>query len=570
MSVRRIKAGTTDVSVIIRIVDSSDGTPETGVVYNTSGIDLWYRREGAASVDITEATLAALTTAHTDGGFLHINDGWYRLDLPDAACASGVTGVQIGGTVTGMVVLAPYIELVAYDPYDTVRLGLTALPNAAADAAGGLVVSDAGGLDIDALNTNVSAILTDTAEIGAAGAGLTAIPWNPSWDAEVQSEVADGLTAYNAVATTDLPTNFGDLAITATTGRVDVASIEGSDATDQINAACDTALSDYDAPTKAELDSGLAGLNDPTAAAIADAVLDEALSGHVTAGTLGKAVADIEADTNELQSDDTPSALSTIEGKIDTIDGIVDAILIDTAEIGAAGAGLTEAGGTGDHLTAVPYNSAWDAEIQSECNDALVALHLDHLLAVDYDPASKPGTATALLNELVESDSGVSRFTANALEQAPSGSGSTPAQFWDYATSNATVSGSMGELLTDNVDAPISTVDTVVDGIKVVTDNLPDSGALTSIAQESTLGTPADTDIATDIANLLTGNLTEAYPSAAGALTLTTALYSMHQFLTEFAISGTTYTVKKRDGSTTAKTFTLDDATTPTSISETT
>lgn len=80
------------------------------------------------------------------------------------------------------------------------------------------------------------------------------------------------------------------------------------------------------------------------------------------------------------------------------------------------GTNLTEAGGTGDHLTTVPWNSAWDAEAQSECNDALVANHLDHLLAVDYDPASKPGTATALLNELVESDAGVSRFTANALE----------------------------------------------------------------------------------------------------------------------------------------------------------
>lgn len=174
-SVRRIKAGTTDVSVIIRIIDSTDGTPETGVVFNTSGIDLWYRREGAASVDITEADLAtpALTDAHADGGFLHINDGWYRLDLPDAACAAGVTGVQIGGTVTGMVVLAPYIELVAYDPYDTVRLGLTALPNAAADAAGGLIISDAGGLDADAQAASVAAIETDTAEIGAAGAGLT-------------------------------------------------------------------------------------------------------------------------------------------------------------------------------------------------------------------------------------------------------------------------------------------------------------------------------------------------------------------------------------------------------------
>jgi hypothetical protein len=41
----------------------------------------------------------------------------------------------------------------------------TSVPAAAADAAGGLVVSDAGGLDIDAMNTNINDIETDTNEI---------------------------------------------------------------------------------------------------------------------------------------------------------------------------------------------------------------------------------------------------------------------------------------------------------------------------------------------------------------------------------------------------------------------
>lgn len=57
--------------------------------------------------------------------------------------------------------------------------------------------------DIAAVKVDTAAILVDTAEIGAAGAGLTeaggtgdqftAIPWNASWDAQVQSEVEDGL-----------------------------------------------------------------------------------------------------------------------------------------------------------------------------------------------------------------------------------------------------------------------------------------------------------------------------------------------------------------------------------------
>ena len=45
------------------------------------------------------------------------------------------------------------------------------------------------------IKTETASILTDTAEIGAAGAGLSAIPWNASWDAEVQSEVADAVDA---------------------------------------------------------------------------------------------------------------------------------------------------------------------------------------------------------------------------------------------------------------------------------------------------------------------------------------------------------------------------------------
>ena len=161
MSIVR-KAGTTDVSVTIRIIDSTDGTPETGVNSGTSGLDLRYRREGAVSTAITESNLSALTDAHSDGGMLHIGDGYYRLDLPDAACASGVVGVLVHGAVTGMIVLGEYIQLVAYDPFDGVRAGLTALPNAAADAAGGLPISDAGGLDLDALAASIAAILTDT------------------------------------------------------------------------------------------------------------------------------------------------------------------------------------------------------------------------------------------------------------------------------------------------------------------------------------------------------------------------------------------------------------------------
>jgi hypothetical protein len=110
-----VKKGSVDRSVTVRIIDSTDGTPETGVVFNTSGIDLWYRREGAVKTSITEATLATLTTAHTDGGFLAVGDGVYRLDLPDAAFTTGANYVDFGGTVTGMIVIGGRVRLVDFD-----------------------------------------------------------------------------------------------------------------------------------------------------------------------------------------------------------------------------------------------------------------------------------------------------------------------------------------------------------------------------------------------------------------------------------------------------------------------
>ena len=110
-----ITKGSTDRSVTIRIIDSTDSSPETAVEYDTSGIDLWYRREGAVKTSITEAALAALTTAHADGGIEHIADGIYRLDLPDAAFATGAEHVDYGGTITGMVVFGGRVRLSNFD-----------------------------------------------------------------------------------------------------------------------------------------------------------------------------------------------------------------------------------------------------------------------------------------------------------------------------------------------------------------------------------------------------------------------------------------------------------------------
>jgi hypothetical protein len=72
------------------------------------------------------------------------------------------------------------------------------------------------------------------------------------------------------------------------------------------------------------------------------------------------------------------------------------------------------------------------------------------------------------------------------------------------------------------------------------------------------------------VADILTTQMTESYASDGTAPTLAQALFLVQQMLTDFAIASTTLTVKKVDGSTTAATFTLDDDTSPTSITRTT
>ena len=75
---------------------------------------------------------------------------------------------------------------------------------------------------------------------------------------------------------------------------------------------------------------------------------------------------------------------------------------------------------------------------------------------------------------------------------------------------------------------------------------------------------------AVSVADILTTQMTEAYAADGAAPTLTQALMLIQQQLGDFSISGTTMTVKKVDGATSAATFTLDDGTNPTSLTRAT
>lgn len=147
-----VKKGSTNVTTYFYLRLAADNTEATALAI--TDLDLQYVRSGAAPSAKADATaLAAVDSAHGDNQAFEVDatdqPGLYRVDWPDAAFATGVSKVIL--TVKCALVFTEHkeVELVNYDPEDAVRLGLTALPNAAADAAGGLPISDAGGLDID-------------------------------------------------------------------------------------------------------------------------------------------------------------------------------------------------------------------------------------------------------------------------------------------------------------------------------------------------------------------------------------------------------------------------------------
>jgi len=96
-----LKKALTDVTVYLFVQDSSKTTGEglTGLAYNTANLVASYVRPLGSRTAITLATLAAVTSAHTDGGFIEIDatnmPGVYRLDLPDAVCATGVPSAVV-------------------------------------------------------------------------------------------------------------------------------------------------------------------------------------------------------------------------------------------------------------------------------------------------------------------------------------------------------------------------------------------------------------------------------------------------------------------------------------------
>ncbi len=156
---------------------STTGAGKTSLTHSSAGLNISIRRELASTMTAsTGANIGAITALGTwaDPGAGKINigevdatnaPGLYELHFPDLGFGTGDLSRALIGMVTATgVVPAPFeCPLWAMNPQDGVHGGMTALPNAAANAAGGLLVSTAGSLDMDEMNADVEAIQTSTA-----------------------------------------------------------------------------------------------------------------------------------------------------------------------------------------------------------------------------------------------------------------------------------------------------------------------------------------------------------------------------------------------------------------------
>lgn len=187
------------------------GCPIDATDTNTEGrLQLWVHESGALPVfheymvvnaNVYDSLFAAATTDYLQVDALQLGGATQSAtDLKDLAdtgydpSTHKVQGVVLSDTVTTLT------GHTAQTGDNYARLGAPAGASVSAD---------------------IAAIEAQTDDIGVAGAGLTAIPWNANWDAEVQSECADALTAYDPPTKAEMDTGHGLLATEAKQDIID-------------------------------------------------------------------------------------------------------------------------------------------------------------------------------------------------------------------------------------------------------------------------------------------------------------------------------------------------------------
>lgn len=293
-----ILAGATSQSIMVDLYVLTTGAAQTGLVFNSSGLLAYYSFAGAngTATAITLATLAAVNSAYSSGGFKEIDatnmPGLYRLDLPNAALA-GSKGRQVVVTLTGfsgMATTHKFLELTGWDNQDGVRGGMTALPNAAASGVGGLLTAPTtANVGLADLSRILGTALTETAGLLAGGFKKFFNVSSPTGTLNSIPDAVAGATGGLFIAGTNAATTVTTALTTTFTGNLtgsvgSVTGAVGSVAAGGI-AAASFAAGAIDATAIAANAIGASELAADAVTEIADGILDRDMSVGTDSGS---------------------------------------------------------------------------------------------------------------------------------------------------------------------------------------------------------------------------------------------------------------------------------------------
>src|SRR5262245_15864501 len=222
-----MKADRTSVSWSFLLRSTTDSTEVTGKTATNFTDSYW--RQGGTRTSISLSDLSTVNSAYSSGGVKEVDStnmpGLYRLDLPDAAVASGADWVMVGIKCTGAFVFHERIPLTTNviqggDAYT--RLGAPAGASTAADIAAVKAVLPAA-LVSGRIDASVGAMAAGT--ITAAAVATDAIDAD-AIAADAVTEIQSGLATAANLSTVNTTVNnssgFVDTEVAAIKAKTDL------------------------------------------------------------------------------------------------------------------------------------------------------------------------------------------------------------------------------------------------------------------------------------------------------------------------------------------------------------
>lgn len=188
----RVLKQSTARTIAVFLTDSSDHvTGKTGATLTITA-----SKNGAAFASISPTVT-------------ELSNGWYSVALTSSHTDT-LGDLAIHATASGADPIDTLSQVVAYNPADSVRLGLTALPNAAAEASGGLITRGSGTGQMLVLSGLCSAsVATDGLGAASIASGAYAAIADAIWDEARSGHTTAGtFGAVTEIATAVLTTQM--------------------------------------------------------------------------------------------------------------------------------------------------------------------------------------------------------------------------------------------------------------------------------------------------------------------------------------------------------------------------